>query len=114
MAGGCSPCHLQQQESLNLDLRPHLRSPDIVNMEAKKGNGNGFWIPRDWTMNFKPILGPYRKFVDSCACFRTVSSTNQANWTIELVEGGAEATKAVWEVLLGQAYQKCILEDKDI
>ena len=32
MAGGCSPCHLQQQESLNLDLRPHLRSPDIVNM----------------------------------------------------------------------------------
>eukprot|EP00438_Fugacium_kawagutii_P011787 Skav222961 [mRNA] locus=scaffold1489:764463:770986:- [translate_table: standard] len=71
------------------------------------------WIPKEWSTKWKPILGPYRKFVESCACFQVTPSSTPSNFTIEVVKGAADGPKADWEVFLSKAASLFSQTDKD-
>eukprot|EP00439_Symbiodinium_sp_Y106_P057153 s2156_g8.t1 len=71
------------------------------------------YIIDNWHQDWKPILGPYRKFVASCACFRVEQGANSANYTIHLVDGAADGPRPFWIVNLNKAWQAYSLLKKE-
>ncbi|CAE7822561.1 unnamed protein product [Symbiodinium sp. CCMP2592] len=71
------------------------------------------YIIDNWHQDWKPILGPYRKFVASCACFRVEQGANSANYTIHLVDGADDGPRPFWIVSLNKAWQAYSLLKKE-
>merc|ERR1719379_2122285 len=63
------------------------------------------FIPKDWAA-MKPLLGPYKKFVERCPRFRVVQGDLPAKFTVHLAEGGAGAAtgRPDWERGLQKAW----------
>ncbi|CAJ1348857.1 unnamed protein product [Effrenium voratum] len=70
--------------------------------EQEKGNP---YIPDGWAKEWKPLLGSYRKFVETCSCFRIEQGMQPAMYTIHLVDGATDTQKAFWEISLEKAWQ---------
>ena len=70
------------------------------------------FIPDTWSTKFKPVLGAYRKFVESNECFQ-VQPTTPSNFIIKVVEGAPEAAKADWVILLRKAYARFEEKNED-
>lgn len=71
------------------------------------------WIPKEWPLEMKPILGPYRKFLDKCDHFRVVQGDNPAKFTVHVASSKAKELKdavkseaAKWESALRVAWLK--------
>eukprot|EP00441_Pelagodinium_beii_P011043 CAMPEP_0197687232 /NCGR_PEP_ID=MMETSP1338-20131121/103693_1 /TAXON_ID=43686 ORGANISM="Pelagodinium beii, Strain RCC1491" /NCGR_SAMPLE_ID=MMETSP1338 /ASSEMBLY_ACC=CAM_ASM_000754 /LENGTH=184 /DNA_ID=CAMNT_0043269301 /DNA_START=45 /DNA_END=596 /DNA_ORIENTATION=+ len=66
------------------------------------------YIPTEWPMEMKPILGAYRKFVESCSCFRIVQGDQPAKYTVQVTSGKdtSEAIIPPWELELQKAWMK--------
>ncbi|CAE7317455.1 unnamed protein product, partial [Symbiodinium necroappetens] len=71
------------------------------------------YIIDNWHQDWKPILGPYRKFVESCACFRVEQGANSANYTIHVVEGADDGPRPFWIANLNKAWQAYSLLKKE-
>uniref|UniRef100_A0A7S1AIC6 Uncharacterized protein n=1 Tax=Noctiluca scintillans TaxID=2966 RepID=A0A7S1AIC6_NOCSC len=57
--------------------------------EGAKVQANGQpCIPKDWRLKFKPVLGPYKKFVLSQSSFRVLAGSGES-YTIHLNDGSA-------------------------
>ncbi|CAE8654002.1 unnamed protein product [Polarella glacialis] len=72
---------------------------------AAQAKGDPF-IPKGWRADFKQVLGPYRKFVDSCSHFRVEQGDTASKYTIHLASDGGGADKLPkWEEELQKAWQ---------
>lgn len=79
------------------------------NPDAQK-KGTPF-LPREWSKDFKPVLGPYRKFLEKCDAFVLKPGDIPSLYTVH-VRGddseGAKKTpvKAEWEMKLIKSWEE--------
>lgn len=95
----------------------------VIEEGLRKGRGgqeSGHrWMPLNWHTEFKPVLGPYKKFVLSCDRFRVEFGDNPERYTVHIRgEDGAQssgsttqpaAKSADWTVDLEKAWQSYCL-----
>merc|ERR1712060_605628 len=77
--------------------------------ENPKAQDNGLpYIPDKWALEMKPILGPYKKFVESRPELRLVPGANPAKYTVQLSSDTkaklSNGEKPVWELDLQKAW----------
>eukprot|EP00927_Polykrikos_kofoidii_P075795 TRINITY_DN72250_c0_g1_i1.p1 TRINITY_DN72250_c0_g1~~TRINITY_DN72250_c0_g1_i1.p1 ORF type:complete len:213 (-),score=37.64 TRINITY_DN72250_c0_g1_i1:116-706(-) len=82
---------------------------DVIVQGLKKGRGGQEtghrWMPLNWHTEFKPVLGPYKKFVQSCdLIFRVEHGDNPERYTVHL-RNPAKADSTGWELELERAWQ---------
>jgi len=60
----------------------------VIEEGLRKGRGgqeSGHrWMPLNWHTEFKPLLGPYKKFVLSCDSFRVENGENPERYTVHI------------------------------
>merc|ERR1719272_353510 len=82
---------------------------DVIVTGLKKGRGGQEtghrWMPLNWHTEFKPALGPYKKFVQSCdLIFRIENGDNPERYTVHLRNPDV-VNSGGWELNLEQAWQ---------
>mmetsp|Transcript_82960 Transcript_82960/g.232498 ORF Transcript_82960/g.232498 Transcript_82960/m.232498 type:complete len:239 (+) Transcript_82960:82-798(+) len=68
------------------------------------------YIPGNWSKEFKPVLGPYRKFVQTCGHFKIVDGDIPSNYTIHPVKGEPVTIVAGWETQLRTAWETYVTD----
>mmetsp|Transcript_20672 Transcript_20672/g.30482 ORF Transcript_20672/g.30482 Transcript_20672/m.30482 type:complete len:235 (-) Transcript_20672:105-809(-) len=75
------------------------------------------YIPEVWASKFKPLLGPYRRFVETCGAFKVVQGEIPCKFTVHRMDERLPTSKLVtgarWEVKLRAAWQKYLEEHKE-
>mmetsp|Transcript_82862 Transcript_82862/g.238090 ORF Transcript_82862/g.238090 Transcript_82862/m.238090 type:complete len:300 (-) Transcript_82862:236-1135(-) len=65
------------------------------------------FMPQEWPTEFKPILGAYRKFVESCGHFDVVQGEHSAKYTIQVRDAAAIGKPQVrFEMDLRKAWEE--------
>ncbi|CAE7451449.1 unnamed protein product [Symbiodinium natans] len=102
------PTEAEREEAMKKAIL--LIKEGIATKDQSKGAP---FILENWHQEWKPVLGPYRKFVESCACFRIVQGSAPAHYSIQVVDGAEDGHKAFWLVNLEKAWQAYCRLKKD-
>eukprot|EP00933_Yihiella_yeosuensis_P032016 TRINITY_DN25601_c0_g1_i1.p1 TRINITY_DN25601_c0_g1~~TRINITY_DN25601_c0_g1_i1.p1 ORF type:complete len:232 (+),score=69.45 TRINITY_DN25601_c0_g1_i1:82-696(+) len=92
-----------------------LITATLKSKEAKEVQEKGHpMIPKEWPLEYKPVLGGYRKFVESCSAFTVASGDQPAKYTVHLAEGGGPVKVATkYQEFLQKAWQSfCTSREK--
>merc|ERR1740121_1408394 len=103
--GAWKPATEQERKEVTQKAIEVIKKGLKENPEAQK-DGKPY-LPLEWSKQFKPVLGPYRKFLERCSVFVIKEGDLPPRSTVHLQDGAAAATpdKLEWEVLLDKTWQ---------
>lgn len=90
----------------------------MVELGIKKNRGvqeSGHrWIPLCWAKEMKPVLGPYKKFVETCPHFRVEPGDTPEKYTVHLRNGDASSSAPAWKLDIQRAWENyCLATPKE-